>query len=83
MYILHPEKQREGRKAKVDQKMNFKYFYGTEADTYTFYRFPKLLITDETFKGLSSDHNTNGLASKAWQLLKSIGGNPNVITRDG
>lgn len=29
------------------------------------------------------DHNTNGLASKAWQLLKSIGGNPNVITRDG
>ena len=28
------------------------------------------------------DHNTNGLASKAWQLLKSIGGNVNVITMD-
>lgn len=28
------------------------------------------------------DHNTNGLASKAWQLLKSIGGNPNVISMD-
>ena len=28
------------------------------------------------------DHNTNGLASKAWQLLKSIGGNENVITMD-
>lgn len=28
------------------------------------------------------DHNTKGLASKAWQLLKSIGGNANVITMD-
>ena len=28
------------------------------------------------------DRNTNNLASKAWQILKSIGGNPNVITRD-
>ncbi len=28
------------------------------------------------------DKNTNNLASKAWQILKSIGGNPNVITRD-
>jgi len=28
------------------------------------------------------DHNKNGLASKAWQLLKSIGGNSNVITMD-
>ena len=35
--------------------MNFKYFYGTESDSYTFYRFPKLLITDDTFKSLSSD----------------------------
>lgn len=28
------------------------------------------------------DRNTNNLAAKAWQILKSIGGNPNVITRD-
>ena len=28
------------------------------------------------------DRNMNNLASKAWQILKSIGGNPNVITRD-
>jgi transcriptional regulator with XRE-family HTH domain len=28
------------------------------------------------------DHNTNGLAPKAWQILKSIGDNPNVITMD-
>lgn len=39
----------------MNQKMDFKYFYGTEADSYTFYRFPKLLITDDRFKGLSSD----------------------------
>ena len=29
-----------------------------------------------------TDRNTNNLAAKAWQILKSIGGNPNVITRD-
>lgn len=28
------------------------------------------------------DHNINGLATKAWQILKSIGGNTNVITMD-
>lgn len=28
------------------------------------------------------DRNTNGLATKAWQILKSIGYNSNVITRD-
>lgn len=28
------------------------------------------------------DKNTNNLAPKAWQILKSIGGNSNVITRD-
>lgn len=39
----------------MDQKLSFKYFYGTESDSYTFYRFPKLLITEEAFKGLSSD----------------------------
>lgn len=33
----------------------FKYFYGNEADTYSFYRIPKQLIMDDTFKNLSSD----------------------------
>lgn len=28
------------------------------------------------------NRNTNNLAAKAWQILKSIGGNPNVITRN-
>lgn len=39
----------------MNQKIDFKYFYGNEADSYTFYRIPKLLIIDEAFKGLSSD----------------------------
>ncbi|MCH5345375.1 MAG: ankyrin repeat domain-containing protein [Acetatifactor sp.] len=28
------------------------------------------------------DHNTNGLAPKAWQILNSIGNNSNIITMD-
>lgn len=28
------------------------------------------------------DRNTNNLAAKAWQIIKSINNNPNVITRD-
>ena len=35
--------------------MDFKYFYGNEAEAYTFYRIPKLLITDPAFKNLTSD----------------------------
>jgi len=31
------------------------YYYGQEAEQYAFYRIPKLLMTDERFKGLSSD----------------------------
>ena len=39
----------------MKQKMTFKYFYGNEADQYSFYRIPKLLFTDDYFKNLSSD----------------------------
>ena len=39
----------------MDKKMNFKYFYGTEADQFSFYRIPKALFTNECFKDLSSD----------------------------
>lgn len=28
----------------MDKKMNFKYFYGTEADQFSFYRIPKLIV---------------------------------------
>ena len=35
--------------------MTFNYFYGTEADLFSFYRIPKALFTDSYFKDLSSD----------------------------
>lgn len=31
----------------MDKKMNFKYFYGTEADQFSFYRIPKALFWKE------------------------------------
>ena len=34
---------------------NFDYYYEIEADQFSFYRVPRLLIKDERFKGLSSD----------------------------
>lgn len=39
----------------MEKKMTFHYFYGTEADQFSFYRIPKALFTDEYFKVLSSD----------------------------
>ena len=39
----------------MNKKMNFKYFYGTEADQFSFYRIPKALFTNDCFKDLSSD----------------------------
>ncbi len=39
----------------MSEKVTFKYFYGNEADQYSFYRIPKLLFTSEHFKHLSSD----------------------------
>lgn len=35
--------------------MNFDYFYGAQAESYSFIRVPRLLITGEDFKGLSTD----------------------------
>ncbi len=35
--------------------INFDYYYGIEAEQFSFYRVPRLLIKDERFKGLSSD----------------------------
>ena len=35
--------------------MTFNYFYGTEADQFSFYRIPKALFTDSYFKDLSSN----------------------------
>ena len=39
----------------MSKEFQFDYYYGTEADQFTFYRIPKVLIKDKRFKGLSSD----------------------------
>ena len=39
----------------MDKKVSFHYFYGSQADQYSFYRTPKALFQDEYFRGLSSD----------------------------
>ena len=39
----------------MDENIKFDYYYGIEADQFSFYRVPRLLIKDERFKGLSSD----------------------------
>ena len=35
--------------------MNYNYFYGSQAESYSFIRVPRLLMTGEEFKGLSTD----------------------------
>lgn len=39
----------------MEQRVKFQYFYGTQADQFSFYRIPKALFTDDYFKELSSD----------------------------
>ena len=37
----------------MEERMKLSYFYGKEADQYSFYKIPKLLFTDERFKNVS------------------------------
>ena len=37
------------------QTVNFDYFYGGESELFSYYRIPRLLVTGEQFKGLSTD----------------------------
>ncbi len=39
----------------MGEPLKFDYYYGVEAEQFSFYRVPRLLIKDECFKGLSSD----------------------------
>ena len=39
----------------MSESVQFRYFYGTESEMFTFYRIPKLLITDDYFKDVSND----------------------------
>ena len=37
----------------MEDRLTLSYFYGKEADQYSFYKIPKLLFTDEHFKKVS------------------------------
>lgn len=39
----------------MEKKLSFNYFYGTQADQFSFYRIPKALFQNECFRELSSD----------------------------
>ena len=39
----------------MEKKLNYAYYYGCEADQFSFYRIPKLLVTDEHFCNISTD----------------------------
>lgn len=39
----------------MGEGVKFDYYYGLEAEQFSFIRVPKLLIKDKRFKGLSSD----------------------------
>ena len=42
----------------MDKKLDLDYYYGIEAEQFSFYRVPRILIKDERFKCLSSDANS-------------------------
>ncbi len=39
----------------LDQAVTFSYFYGVESEQFSYYRIPRLLVTGEQFRGLSTD----------------------------
>jgi hypothetical protein len=62
------------RHGKMGETMKFDYYYGIEAEQFSFYRVPRLLIKDERFKGLSSDAKLlYGLMLDGWSLSMKNG----------
>ena len=47
----------------MSEILQLDYYYGIEAEQFSFYRVPRLLIKDERFKKLSSDSREIGRAS--------------------
>ena len=43
----------ETERTSMEERIKLSYFYGKEAEQFSFYKIPKLLFTDEYFKGLS------------------------------
>lgn len=44
-----------GGDERMGQSLNFPYYYGCEGEQYAFYRVPKLLISDDRFRYVSTD----------------------------
>lgn len=56
---------------KMGGTIKFDYYYGIEADQFSFYRVPRMLIKDERFKGLSSDaKGYSDLLEKGAEVIK-------------
>ena len=50
------EKQRiKAGCGRMDEKLKFDYYYGIEAEQFSFYRVPRILIKDKRFRKLSND----------------------------
>ena len=47
----------------MEDRIKLSYFYGREADQYSFYRIPKLLFTEEYFKKISVE-DTGSLSNQ-------------------
>ena len=43
------------RRAGIVEKLELDFYYGREAEQFTFYRLPKALITDERFKEMTNN----------------------------
>lgn len=57
------------------QGIEFGYFYGIEAEQYSFYRIPKALFTAECFRGISCEAKVlYGLMLTAWGSALKTGG---------
>lgn len=56
------------------EKLDLDFYYGKEAEQFTFYRLPKALITDERFKGITNNAKLlYGLMLDRMSLLKKRG----------
>lgn len=49
--IKHRAQDKNERGLSVMEKLKLDFYYGREAEQFTFYRLPKALITDACFKG--------------------------------
>ena len=65
--IKHRAQDKNERGLSVMEKLKLDFYYGREAEQFTFYRLPKALITDACFKGMTNNAKVGFL----FQLLES------------